>query len=362
MMKSDETLKPDQLELVNSLRTSIMNIAGNEELSEQAVPGIQKILQQDQEGVCYRVFYSDEEEWVNLYQNPKGNSCLLLAIAIRSYNVADLLIYDAKSKLTNDEFLSFLNYQCGDNAFPCYTNTALTLAAKHGQYWLAQNLLQQGANPNGEGENGETALSICYFHSRLISPERTTKLGDLLKLLYTKGANANHVDKLHLKPYDYKIIKLNYEKNQFYIVPKNDKYFSLITDPYGEYKLGYMPLGYITRGQIMKNKYMSKSKKELALATWKKTINWNDITIEGKFLSMFGFGDKEVLNHMLSDKYIEKVEDKITLLQTHLDTQPENISNSIYESFSEALYSRGALGSLVSELMGASSSFAATEG
>lgn len=114
---------------------------------------IKKVLLEDKHGECYKEIYSDFNNTSSDFQDPPGNNCLLIAIAAKKDKIAELLIYDARKKLDDKEFLDFINYRYDDPTknsvrTDCYINTSLTLAAKHEQYGLVQKLLNEGADPN----------------------------------------------------------------------------------------------------------------------------------------------------------------------------------------------------------------------
>ncbi|WP_341788045.1 hypothetical protein [Rickettsia endosymbiont of Lasioglossum villosulum] len=162
---------------------------------------IKKVLSKDKKGECYKEIYSDDFNSINHdFQDPPGNNCLLIAIAAKKYKIAELLIEDAREKLTNEEFLEFINYRYNDPTknsvrTNCYINTSLTLAAKHEQYELVQKLLNEGADPNGTDQYGFTVLTVLTMQLGLVSPPKNQQIVETIKLLQDKGADLNQLDK-----------------------------------------------------------------------------------------------------------------------------------------------------------------------
>lgn len=162
---------------------------------------IKKVLSEDKHGECYKEIYSDDFNSINHdFQDPPGNNCLLIAIAAKKYKIAELLIDDAREKLTNEEFLEFINYRYNDPTknsvrTDCYINTSLTLAAKHEQYGLVQKLLNEGADPNGTDQYGFTALTVLTMQIGLVSSPKNQEIVETIKLLQDKGADLNQLDK-----------------------------------------------------------------------------------------------------------------------------------------------------------------------
>lgn len=161
---------------------------------------IKKVLSEDKHGECYKEIYSDFNNTSSDFQDPPGNNCLLIAIAANKNKIAELLIDDACEKLTNEEFLEFINYRYNDPTknsvrTDCYINTPLTLAAKYEQYGLVQKLLNEGANPNGTDQYGFTALTVLTMQLGLVSSPKNQEIVETIKLLQDKGADLNQLDK-----------------------------------------------------------------------------------------------------------------------------------------------------------------------
>ncbi|WP_417904765.1 ankyrin repeat domain-containing protein [Candidatus Tisiphia endosymbiont of Micropterix aruncella] len=222
-MRSDSEYSKNNF--IDAIRKEIILLGTNKGLdSNVSLCGIDNILEKDIEGSCYKTFYSEDGDVKNVYhQDPAGNNCLLFAIALKLYPLAEKLIDDAKGKLSDEEYKDFLNYQYVDvtgQKRSWYTNTALTLATKHNQYQLAQKLLNEGADPNGTDEYGLTSLSVLCFHLGLVSEEKNTEIVELIKLLKSKGADYTHEDLLGLKPLDYLTKDLDgQEIRGYYLLP-----------------------------------------------------------------------------------------------------------------------------------------------
>lgn len=178
----------------------------NEGHYKEIIDEIKTVLKDDINGDCYKIFQHSP------YGNPPGNNLLLCAIA-RDVNsqIVKLLIDDAKTKLSEQDFKECLSYQYsdlghlkpGESEKTYLINTPLTLCLKYGKYDLAIKLLQEGADPNGKDRHYFTPLAIACIHVGLANHEKNSEIFEVIKLLAEKGADATHIDQAGLTPLEY---------------------------------------------------------------------------------------------------------------------------------------------------------------
>jgi hypothetical protein len=165
------------------------------ERSTGAESKVREILKNDKSGELYKVIYANFSDDTS----PPGNNCLLLAIAYEKYDIAQLLIDDAKTKLPEEEFKNFINYKYKDptnnhNRTDVYINTPLTLSAKHERYELVEQLLNNGADSNSADRLGFTPLIILSIQLGLVSKQKNQEILNTFQLLKDKRAKFDQVD------------------------------------------------------------------------------------------------------------------------------------------------------------------------